>query len=105
MDALRRSVQGERQATAQPKQSPAQPKKGRKRIEGQREMLLPIEGKQSAREPAKEGQGQPRGRCGGGPPRRQETLEPIAQGDSGLLSVGRAPYTAPPVSTGPSRHR
>src|SRR6476660_7517341 len=53
MDALRRSVQGERQATAQPKQSPAQPKKGRKRIEGQREMLLPIEGKQSAREPAR----------------------------------------------------
>ena len=53
MDALRRSVQGERQAMAQPKQSPAQPKKGRKRIEGQREMLLPIEGKQSAREPAR----------------------------------------------------
>ena len=53
MDALRRSVQGERQATAQPKQSAAQPKKSRKRIEGQREMLLPIEGKQSAREPAR----------------------------------------------------
>ncbi|MEA2965120.1 MAG: end-binding protein Ku, partial [Alphaproteobacteria bacterium] len=53
MDALRLSVQGERQPTAQPKQSPAQPKKGRKRIEGQREMLLPIEGKQSAREPAR----------------------------------------------------
>jgi DNA end-binding protein Ku len=53
MDALRRSVQSERQPTAQPKQSPAQPKKGRKRIEGQREMLLPIEGKQSSREPAR----------------------------------------------------
>ena len=40
MDALRRSVQAERAA-------PAQAKKGRKRIEGQREMLLPIEGKQA----------------------------------------------------------
>jgi DNA end-binding protein Ku len=53
MDALRRSVQGERQAPAQSKQVQAQPKKGRKRIEGQREMLLPIEGKKAAREPAK----------------------------------------------------
>ena len=55
MDALRRSVQGERAAPAatRPKQPAAQPKKGRKRIEGQREMLLPIEGKQAAREPAK----------------------------------------------------
>jgi DNA end-binding protein Ku len=48
MDALRRSVQAERQA-------PAQAKKGRKRIEGQKEMLFPIEGKQAAREGAKEG--------------------------------------------------
>jgi DNA end-binding protein Ku len=40
MDALRRSVQAERA-------SPAQTKKGRKRVEGQREMLLPIEGKQT----------------------------------------------------------
>jgi DNA end-binding protein Ku len=40
MDALRRSVQAERAA-------PAQAKKGRKRVEGQREMLLPIEGKQT----------------------------------------------------------
>jgi DNA end-binding protein Ku len=39
MDALRRSVQAERAA-------PAQAKKSRKRVEGQREMLLPIEGKQ-----------------------------------------------------------
>jgi DNA end-binding protein Ku len=46
MDALRRSVQAGRQA-------PAQSKKGRKRIEGQKEMLLPIEGKQAAQEPAK----------------------------------------------------
>jgi len=55
MDALRRSVQGERQtpAAVRPKQAAAQPKKGRKRIEGQREMLLPIEGKRTAREPAK----------------------------------------------------
>ena len=31
----------------------AQPKKSRKRIEGQKEMLLPIEGERPAREPAK----------------------------------------------------
>jgi DNA end-binding protein Ku len=46
MDALRRSVHAERQA-------PEQSKKGRKRIEGQKEMLLPIEGKQTSREPSK----------------------------------------------------
>jgi DNA end-binding protein Ku len=40
MEALRRSVQAERAA-------PVPAKKGRKRIEGQREMLLPIEGKQT----------------------------------------------------------
>ena len=40
MEALRRSVQAERAA-------PVQAKKGRKRIEGQREMLLPIEGKET----------------------------------------------------------
>jgi DNA end-binding protein Ku len=38
MEALRRSVQAERGA-------PAQAKKKSKRVEGQREMLLPIEGK------------------------------------------------------------
>jgi DNA end-binding protein Ku len=38
MDALRRSI-------AQEKRAPAPPKKGRKRIEGQGEMLLPIAGK------------------------------------------------------------
>jgi DNA end-binding protein Ku len=48
MDALRRSVQAEGQA-------PAPAKKGRKRIEGQKEMLFPIAGKQAAREGAKEG--------------------------------------------------
>jgi DNA end-binding protein Ku len=42
MDALRRSVEAERGA------QPAQPKKGRKRVEGQREMLLPIEGGERA---------------------------------------------------------
>ncbi len=42
MDALRRSVEAERGA------APAQAKKGRKRIEGQREMLLPIEGGERA---------------------------------------------------------
>jgi len=46
MDALRRSVQGAGQV-------PAPSKKGRKRIEGQKEMLLPIEGKQAPREPSK----------------------------------------------------
>src|SRR5713226_1632607 len=46
MDALRRTVHAERQA-------PAQSTKGRKRIEGQKEMLLPIEGKQVAPEPSK----------------------------------------------------
>jgi DNA end-binding protein Ku len=47
MGALRRSVQAGRPAT------PAQQKKGRKRIEGQKEMLLPIEGKQASREAVK----------------------------------------------------
>jgi DNA end-binding protein Ku len=42
MDALRRSVEAERSA------APAQGKKGRKRVEGQREMLLPIEGGERA---------------------------------------------------------
>jgi DNA end-binding protein Ku len=48
MDALRRSVQ---QAGAAP--PPAQAKKGKKRVEGQKEMLLTIEGKKPAREAAK----------------------------------------------------
>jgi DNA end-binding protein Ku len=48
MDALRRSVQ--QAGTAPP---PAEAKKGKKRVEGQKEMLLPIEGKKPAREAAK----------------------------------------------------
>jgi DNA end-binding protein Ku len=48
MDALRRSVQAERQA-------PPAPRKSSKRIAGQKEMLLPIEGKAPARELAKKG--------------------------------------------------
>jgi len=46
MDALRRSVQAERGGDAAPR-------KGKKRVEGQKEMLLPIEGKQASREAAK----------------------------------------------------
>jgi len=45
MEALRRSVQAEREG-------PAQRKKGRKRVEGQREMLLPIQGKEALPRPA-----------------------------------------------------
>jgi DNA end-binding protein Ku len=48
MDALKRSLASEKQAAPQPKT-----KKPRKRIEGQREMLLPISGKRAAREDAK----------------------------------------------------
>ncbi len=46
MDALRRSI-------AQEKRAPAPPKKGRKRIEGQTEMLLPIAGKKAKEVAAK----------------------------------------------------
>ncbi len=46
MDALRRSVQAGQQA-------PTTSKRGRKRIAGQKEMLLPIEGKQPARAPSR----------------------------------------------------
>jgi DNA end-binding protein Ku len=46
MDALRRSV-------AQEKRAPASPKKGRKRVAGQTEMLLPIAGKGSKEAAAK----------------------------------------------------
>jgi DNA end-binding protein Ku len=48
MDALKRSLASEKQAAPQPKT-----KKPRKRIEGQREMLLPISGKRAAKEDAK----------------------------------------------------
>ncbi len=47
MDALRRSVQSEQPGRRQ------QAKRSRKRIEGQREMLLPIPGKKAAKEEAK----------------------------------------------------
>jgi DNA end-binding protein Ku len=46
MDALRRSVQAESGGQT----SRATGKKGRKKIEGQKEMLLPIPGKKTARE-------------------------------------------------------
>ncbi len=49
MDALRRSVQAETQGAARPAATPAAAaRKGRKRIEGQKEMLLPIPGKKAA---------------------------------------------------------
>jgi len=48
MDALRRSVQAERRSPPQ-----TQPKKGKKRMAGQTEMLLPIKGERPAREAAK----------------------------------------------------
>jgi DNA end-binding protein Ku len=44
MDALRQSVKADRSGASQ-KASRSQAKKGKKRIEGQREMLLPIAGK------------------------------------------------------------
>ncbi|MEO6381254.1 MAG: Ku protein [Nitrobacter sp.] len=58
MDALRQSLKGGKAAPAAPKAAPAKGKKSRKRVEGQREMLFPIEGKKAAakeskREPAK----------------------------------------------------
>jgi DNA end-binding protein Ku len=49
MDALKRSLAGERQAPA----PTAKGKKPKKRAEGQREMLLPISGKRAAKEEAK----------------------------------------------------
>ena len=48
MDALKRSLAGERQSPP-----PAKGKKPKKRVEGQREMLLPISGKRPAKEEAK----------------------------------------------------
>jgi DNA end-binding protein Ku len=48
MDALKRSLAGERQSASIAK---AKGKKPRKRIEGQREMLLPISGKRAKEEP------------------------------------------------------
>ena len=51
MDALKRSLASERQAP--PPAAKAKGKKAKKRIEGQREMLLPISGKRAAKEEAK----------------------------------------------------
>jgi DNA end-binding protein Ku len=52
MDALRRSVQAEQKpaprAAAASNERPTAAKKGRKRVEGQKEMLLPISGKKAA---------------------------------------------------------
>jgi DNA end-binding protein Ku len=50
MDALKRSLANEKQSTPE---AAAKPKKSRKRIDGQREMLLPISGKREAKEEAK----------------------------------------------------
>jgi DNA end-binding protein Ku len=56
MDALKRSLASEKQAAAPAKSAPAKAKKPKKRIEGQREMLLPITGggKRGAKEASKE---------------------------------------------------
>jgi DNA end-binding protein Ku len=51
MDALKRSLANERQAP--PPASKVKGKKPKKRVEGQREMLLPISGKRAAKEEAK----------------------------------------------------
>jgi DNA end-binding protein Ku len=51
MDALKRSLANERQSA--PLATKAKGKKPKKRIEGQREMLLPISGKRPAKEEAK----------------------------------------------------
>src|ERR1700744_5243088 len=52
MDALKRSLASEKQSA--PPAPAAKGKKPRKRIDGQREMLLPISGKREAKEAAKE---------------------------------------------------
>jgi DNA end-binding protein Ku len=56
MDALKRSLASEKQSPAPAKSAPAKAKKPKKRIEGQREMLLPITGggKRGTKEASKE---------------------------------------------------
>jgi DNA end-binding protein Ku len=54
MDALRRSVQAEGAGGGRAGRAAPPAKKGRKKIEGQKEMLLPIAGKKAARETARE---------------------------------------------------
>src|SRR6267154_1537155 len=50
MDALKRSLSNEKQSAPQPVKA----RKSKKRVEGQREMLLPISGKRGKEEPKKE---------------------------------------------------
>ena len=71
MDALKRSLTNERQAPAPA--AKAKGKKPKKRIEGQREMLLPISGKRAAKEEAKanESAGSKKARAQLGPGRRR----------------------------------
>jgi DNA end-binding protein Ku len=52
MDALKRSLTNEKQAVV-PAAAKAKGKKAKKRVEGQREMLLPISGKRTAKEEPK----------------------------------------------------
>jgi DNA end-binding protein Ku len=54
MDALRQSLKGGKSAPAAARAAPAKGKKSRKRVEGQREMLFPIEGKGAAKEAKRE---------------------------------------------------
>jgi DNA end-binding protein Ku len=55
MDALRQSLKGGKAAApAAAKAAPAKGKKSKKRVEGQREMLFPIEGKGAAKEAKRE---------------------------------------------------
>jgi DNA end-binding protein Ku len=61
MDALKRSLSNEKQSAPQP----AKAKKSKKRVEGQREMLLPISGKRGKEEPKKE------------EPKKQESKKPV----------------------------
>jgi DNA end-binding protein Ku len=59
MEALRRSVGG-----AEPAQASKSSKKPRKAAVGQKEMLMPIEGKKTAKEtPAKEAASKPQRKC------------------------------------------
>jgi len=60
MDALRRSVQAEAKGGARTAAASGAGKKGRKKIEGQKEMLLPIAGKKAARESTREEHHAPR---------------------------------------------
>jgi DNA end-binding protein Ku len=61
MDALKRSLSNEKQSAP----APAKAKKSKKRVEGQREMLLPISGKRGKEEPKKE------------EPKKQESKKPV----------------------------